>query len=268
MLSLLSLAGGSTVLAAVGIAALLIVGWPATAAVGTFRGTSPLSSPDPTPPTPPIRLIFIHHSTGENWLADNNGGLGIALMNNNYSAATATSTRTATVAPTSTGPVEPATATPTRTPTATVPAGQQTLVFQNGVSPNPAYAGTNDTILANDFANLNLGGAENLETFYGEAEYRRSLLRWDLSALPAGAMVNAATVELYRYDGDAPNAMLVALYRVTRAWIEGTGSDFYPGAGYTPDGATWTLAGPGLPWTTPAAISTPPSWLKSPSRPG
>lgn len=30
------------------------------------------------------RLIFIHHSTGENWLADNNGGLGKALMEEGY----------------------------------------------------------------------------------------------------------------------------------------------------------------------------------------
>lgn len=32
----------------------------------------------------PIRLIFIHHSTGENWLADEDGGLGKALAENNY----------------------------------------------------------------------------------------------------------------------------------------------------------------------------------------
>jgi hypothetical protein len=32
----------------------------------------------------PVRLIFIHHSTGENWLADGNGGLGITLRDNNY----------------------------------------------------------------------------------------------------------------------------------------------------------------------------------------
>jgi hypothetical protein len=36
------------------------------------------------PPVQPVRLIFIHHSTGENWLADENGGLGLALRNNNY----------------------------------------------------------------------------------------------------------------------------------------------------------------------------------------
>jgi uncharacterized repeat protein (TIGR01451 family) len=45
---------------------------------------SHLSSLNPTSPTTPVRLIFIHHSTGGNWLADDNGGLGIALMNNNY----------------------------------------------------------------------------------------------------------------------------------------------------------------------------------------
>jgi hypothetical protein len=29
-------------------------------------------------------LIFLHHSTGTNWLKDNNGGLGAALKDNNY----------------------------------------------------------------------------------------------------------------------------------------------------------------------------------------
>lgn len=41
-------------------------------------------TPNPTPPEQTARLIFIHHSTGENWLADGNGNLGSALMNNNY----------------------------------------------------------------------------------------------------------------------------------------------------------------------------------------
>jgi|GEM_PF-6882163 len=44
---------------------------------------------NPTPPSAPVRLVFIHHSTGGNWLADPNsdmpyGGLGLALKNNNY----------------------------------------------------------------------------------------------------------------------------------------------------------------------------------------
>ncbi|HOU12914.1 MAG TPA: carbohydrate binding domain-containing protein [Anaerolineae bacterium] len=50
--------------------------------------TLPLPLSD-APPTAPVKLIFIHHSTGGNWLADPNdsqpwGGLGKALMKNNY----------------------------------------------------------------------------------------------------------------------------------------------------------------------------------------
>lgn len=46
-------------------------------------------SADTTPPSSPVKLVFIHHSTGGNWLADANhegpyGGLGQALMDNNY----------------------------------------------------------------------------------------------------------------------------------------------------------------------------------------
>jgi len=39
---------------------------------------------DTTPPDHPVKLIFIHHSVGENWLADDNGGLGRSLGENNY----------------------------------------------------------------------------------------------------------------------------------------------------------------------------------------
>lgn len=39
---------------------------------------------DPSPPQQTARLIFVHHSTGENWLEDDNGGLGMALKENNY----------------------------------------------------------------------------------------------------------------------------------------------------------------------------------------
>jgi hypothetical protein len=44
------------------------------------------SDPDhnPNSPTSPVKLIFIHHSTGGMWLADKYGGLGSALMANNY----------------------------------------------------------------------------------------------------------------------------------------------------------------------------------------
>ena len=34
---------------------------------------------DTSPPPSPVKLVFVHHSTGENWLADESGGLGLAL---------------------------------------------------------------------------------------------------------------------------------------------------------------------------------------------
>jgi len=48
---------------------------------------------DPTPPQTPVKLIFIHHSTGANWLAEYDpsgygGGLGRLLMKNNYFVST------------------------------------------------------------------------------------------------------------------------------------------------------------------------------------
>jgi hypothetical protein len=39
---------------------------------------------DTNPPDHPVKLIFIHHSCGENWLNDDNGGLGQELGRNNY----------------------------------------------------------------------------------------------------------------------------------------------------------------------------------------
>ena len=42
------------------------------------------SADNPAAPGSPVKLIFIHHSCGQNWLADHSGGLGIALRDNNY----------------------------------------------------------------------------------------------------------------------------------------------------------------------------------------
>jgi hypothetical protein len=48
-------------------------------------GASPArQTGDPEPPDRVVRLVFIHHSTGENWLRDDYGGLGRALAENNY----------------------------------------------------------------------------------------------------------------------------------------------------------------------------------------
>ncbi len=45
---------------------------------------APGSVPATGAPAAPVRLIFAHHSTGEAWLADGYGDLGVALRDNNY----------------------------------------------------------------------------------------------------------------------------------------------------------------------------------------
>jgi hypothetical protein len=37
-----------------------------------------------SPPAAPVKLVFIHHSTGEAWPSDGHGGLGLALRDNNH----------------------------------------------------------------------------------------------------------------------------------------------------------------------------------------
>jgi hypothetical protein len=56
---------------------------PPAPATGLVRAAS---APAPTRPAVPVKLVFIHHSTGQDWLADGHGGLGIALRNNGYFA--------------------------------------------------------------------------------------------------------------------------------------------------------------------------------------
>ena len=48
------------------------------------RTPAGLLADDPAPPVEPVKLVFVHHSCGENWLTDGDGGLGIALRDDNY----------------------------------------------------------------------------------------------------------------------------------------------------------------------------------------
>ncbi len=80
-----------TLAAAVAIAALLATSAFASAGEtqNSDREAIGAGADNPNPPATPVKLIFIHHSTGGNWLADPNsdqpyGGLGRALMDNNY----------------------------------------------------------------------------------------------------------------------------------------------------------------------------------------
>ncbi len=51
---------------------------------GTALAAPPPQADNPNPPDHVVKLIFIHHSTGENWLTDGYGDLGRTLGQNNY----------------------------------------------------------------------------------------------------------------------------------------------------------------------------------------
>ncbi|MBN2295573.1 MAG: hypothetical protein JXM70_24295 [Pirellulales bacterium] len=53
------------------------------AIIFTITGCSPVESETQSSPKQIVKLIFVHHSCGENWLADSHGGLGAALAKNN-----------------------------------------------------------------------------------------------------------------------------------------------------------------------------------------
>ena len=53
--------------------------------VALASATQVMSQPDnPNPPVQSVKLVFIHHSCGENWLSDDSGSLGERLGENNY----------------------------------------------------------------------------------------------------------------------------------------------------------------------------------------
>jgi hypothetical protein len=67
------------------IAALVVAAAVPASTAGAGSGSAPApQADDPNPPDHVVKLIFIHHSTGENWLRDDYGGLGQALAANNY----------------------------------------------------------------------------------------------------------------------------------------------------------------------------------------
>ena len=70
----------------------------------------------------------------------------------------------------------------------------------------------------------------------GVTEVRRSLIRFDLSSIPAGSVINSATLRLYCVQDLSTVARALRVYRSLRAWIE--------------DQATWNVYATGNNWQT------------------
>jgi hypothetical protein len=126
-----------------------------------------------------------------------------------------------TITPTAPTPELSPTPTPTGsvTPSPTVPAtGAQLLVLQQGLN---GYEGTADLYMDVGAPN-GPKGAQDADRLWIRSANQNVLIRFDLTALPAGAEVITASLELKSYNSQSAIAMPVEVYPVLQGWEEDT----------------------------------------------
>lgn len=112
-------------------------------------------------------------------------------------------------------------------------------VFRNGSSPSRAYAGASETTIRSASPDENFGarGLCEADGADGAGGQAACLLRWDLSAIPEDASVEAARITLEIVGGSSDTYDLYALERVFDAAR-----------------ATWNTASGSESWHTPGAL--------------
>lgn len=158
---------------------------------------------------------------------------------------TPTRTRTPTRTPSSTPtPTHPPTWTPTNTPHTPVPPTNTPGPPTSTPGPTPdyyeftlqqgwtGYEGTSDTFITG-LAPTNAFGSSSSLSVRSDG-WAHGLIRFELPALPVGAELVGALLELYSVGASSGDTTTIDVHEVTRAWSEGT--------------ATWMV-----PWTAPGA---------------
>ncbi len=112
---------------------------------------------------------------------------------------------------------------------ASVPAGS--LLQPDGSS------GIDNYITSGSDADNNYGSAVAIHAGDDTLNDRRGLLKFDLSAVPAGATINGATLVLTMVAANTGGQYNVSLHRALSEWFEGVKSGAAPDAGT--DGSTW-----------------------------
>jgi hypothetical protein len=111
-------------------------------------------------------------------------------------------------------------------------------VFQTAklitIQPSPAEG--QDTWLSSSDTTLNYGAATDIIVGNNSAasEARRGMLKFDLSEIPVGSIVNAATMSIYQHAQQDTSTPQLEVDYATRSWTEGTGNGTASN-----DGATW-----------------------------
>ncbi len=119
-----------------------------------------------------------------------------------------------------------------------------------GLTLQPDDAAGEDTRLYEWKPTWNYGAHSNFSVEGWSGSRSHSLIRFELNGIPPGARVTGATLELYQNTA-ASNGGTVIVHRMTREWIEGTGT------GVNGDGASWFESEPGIPWTNPGGDYDP-----------
>jgi chitodextrinase len=108
-------------------------------------------------------------------------------------------------------------------------AATQTVVLQQGLN---GYQGTDDTYINNNSKTVNYGSLTNI---YFSRSDQKSLLRFDLSSIPANATINSATLGVYIYGyNNNGGGNTIRAHRALQNWSESA--------------ATWNIYAAGQNW--------------------
>jgi len=126
---------------------------------------------------------------------------------------------------------------------------------QNEVSLDlqPAESTAKDTVIYKSAPTFNRGVFATItigENNSGVDLVFRGLLQFDLSSIPENAVITEALLYLHHDLDFADNAHTKYVYRMKRAWLEGTGND-----SATADGATWNTYDGANNWAVAGAFS-------------
>ena len=118
-----------------------------------------------------------------------------------------------------------------------------------------------NTIFSDTYLQLSDGQGPFFYSGRTQNEFRRALLAFDFSAIPAGSMITSATLTLVMDKSATLDAFDFSLYRLLANWGEGASNSGSPGGGGTQaeaGDATWTHAFfPGTTWSTPGGTFSP-----------
>jgi hypothetical protein len=130
---------------------------------------------------------------------------------------------------------------------AAVSAAHAEVVTLNPVQDTSIFSGTPES------AGLSDGSGDYLWTSVTDAGLvRRALVKFDVTAIPAGSVVREVRVSLYQSRSRENHA--VSIHRLTRGWGESTSNAGGAGTGApaAPGDATWVRTiHPNLPWSVP-----------------